>query len=359
MLSNRHFYHRITRKLVVSFGTMFNNLRLVRYNLAGTQEIERITVPLSYATKEKFYARLTQDPNLRKEIQISLPRMSFELSSITYDPLRKNSSFVKQFAPDSSSSVKTSYIAPYNFNFTLNIYVRNTEDGTQIIEQILPYFNPDYTVTINLTEMKPIDVPIILDSVSNNLSNDTGSPEDLRMIIWTLEFSVKAYLYGPIISGNESKIIRKAIANTYLDDSSSGEVERRITFTSGTGIYKNGELVFEGNKLEEANVTAFVKSWDPTTNNLIVYDTSGVLISGRKLKGAVSGAAYIISTFDVYDNQVVYLAVHPNPLNANASDDFGFTEVYQEYPNIGNFEVADSTILSTDNENITADDNDG
>jgi hypothetical protein len=334
MLSRQHFYHRITRKLVVAFGTLFNNIRLVRYNKAGTQEIERITVPLSYATKEKFYSRITQDPDLNKEVQLTLPRMSFELTSITYDPLRKNSSFVKQFSPDSSSSVKTSYIAPYNFNFTLNLYVRNTEDGTQIVEQILPFFNPDYTVTINLTDMKPIDVPIILDSINNNMSNDTGSAEELRTIIWTLEFSVKAYLYGPISSGNNAKVIRKVVANTYIDSSDVGEVSRMITFSSGSGTYKIGELVFEGNKLEEANVTAFVKNWDATANNLIIYDTEGVLVAGRKLKGAVSGASYVISTFDVFENQAVMLTVVPNPLTANANDDFGFTTTIEEYPNI-------------------------
>ncbi len=332
MLSKQHFYHRITRKLVVAFGTMFNNIRLVRYNKAGTTEIERITVPLAYATKEKFYKRITDDPNVDKEVQIVLPRMSFELNSITYDPLRKNSSFVKQFAADSSTSVKTAYVAPYNFNFTLNLFVRNTEDGTQIIEQILPYFNPDYTLTINLTEMKPIDVPFILNSVSYDVSNDTGAPDDLRIVVWTLEFTAKAYLYGPISSGANSKIIRKVVANTYIDSSTSGEVERLITFSSGSGEYKIGELVFEGDKLEEANAVAFVRSWDSTANNLIIYDTEGLLTAGRKLKGAVSGASYVISTFDVFENQAVMLTVEPNPLSANANDDFGFTTTIEDYP---------------------------
>ena len=333
MLSKQHFYHRITRKLVVAFGTMFNNIRMVRYNKAGTIEIERITVPLSYASKEKFYTRITQDPNLNKEVEMTLPRMSFDLTSINYDPLRKNSSFVKQFAPDTSTTVKTSYIAPYNFNFTLNIYVRNTEDGTQIVEQILPFFNPDYTVTLNLTEMGPIDVPIILESVNYDVSNDTGSAEDVRVIMWTLEFTAKAYLYGPINSG-KSKIIRKAVANTYIDNSPSGEVSRKLTLSSGVGQYKIGELVFEGKKLEEANATAYVKDWVTLSNTAVINDVNGIFSVGKKLRGAVSGAAYTISTIDVYENQMVYLSVVPNPITANANDDFGFTETIEEYPNI-------------------------
>ena len=140
MLSRTHFYHRITRKLVVAFGTMFNNLQLFRYDKSGNVEIERITVPLSYASKEKFYSRITQDPTLNKEVEITLPRMSFEMTGITYDPLRKVSLINSLYSPSNNfSAVKQT---PYNFSFVLSIYTRNTEDGTQLVEQILPYFAP-------------------------------------------------------------------------------------------------------------------------------------------------------------------------------------------------------------------------
>ena len=311
---------------------MFNNIRLVRYNKAGTQEIERITVPLSYATKEKFVARITQDPNLNKEVEITLPRMSFEVDSITYDPLRKVSSFQKYKStnPSSNTSIKTTYSAPYNYNFTLNIYVRNTEDGTQIIEQILPYFNPDYTLTIDLTEASdPLDVPLILESVNYSLTGDTGTPMDLRTIMWTLQFTAKAYLFGPITN---SKVIRKVTANTYYDTSETAI--KKINLSSGTGNYKIGELVYEGRTLEGANATGFVRSWNNTSNTIVVEDISGLLETSRKLYGAVSGTTYIMSSFDSVPYQLTNLTVQPDPLTANANDDFGFSETIEYAPNI-------------------------
>lgn len=360
MLSRQHFYHRITRKLVVAFGTMFNNIRMVRYNKAGTIEIERITVPLSYSSKEKFYSRITQDPNLSKEVQINLPRMSFELDSITYDPLRKISSQIDNFDINANGIVKRVKSTPYNFDFTLNIYVRNTEDGTQIVEQILPYFAPDYTLTLDLIGLNnlKVDVPIILNNVSYDVSNDTGGPEDTRIIIWTLTFTAKAYLYGLISGDAASDVIRKAIANTHIIETNNSN-DRELNLNSGTGAFKFGELIFEGKTLEAANATAFVKSWNSTANQLIVTDASGVFNTGRKIKGAVSGAAWNLLSTDIYSNQMVYLAVYPDPISSNANNDFGFTEVYQEFPNIGNFQVTDSTFLTSDNNNLSADDNNG
>ena len=215
MLSGVHFYHRITRKMVVAFGTMFNNITLKRYNKAGTQEIERINVPLMYAQKEKFYERITQDPNLSNETTMTLPRMSFEMDAITYDPLRKRSNFTNSFAAGSTGSkVKNIVATPYNFDFTLTIYVRNVEDGTQIVEQILPYFAPDYTLTMSLVDIasEKVDVPFILNSVSQDVNNVGVSSDNVRIIMWTLTFTAKGYMYG---ATTESKIIRKAIANTY------------------------------------------------------------------------------------------------------------------------------------------------
>jgi hypothetical protein len=332
MLSNQHFYHRITRKLVVGFGTLFNNIRLVRYNKAGTTEIERVTVPLSYMPKEKFYQRITQDPNLNRKIQILLPRMSFELVSITYDPLRKRNLFSQEFSANSNTTIKSAHIAPYNYSFQLNIFVRNAEDGTQIVEQILPYFTPDYTLTIDLADIGNIvDVPIILESINYSVTGDVGTSEELRTLVWTLVFTVKAYLYGPITSN--TKIIRKSTANTY-DSTYIQTGERKINLTSGSGNYKIGELVFEGKKASAANASGFVKSWDNVANQVIVTDVSGVLLTGKKLTGAVSNTSYTINTFDINDNQLINLTVVPNPSNANVDEDFGFTETIEEYPYI-------------------------
>jgi hypothetical protein len=330
MLSNQHFYHRITRKIVVAFGSLFNNLRLVKYNLAGNQEIERIIVPLTYASKEKFFVRITQDPTLFKEVSLTLPRMSFELNSITYDPLRKTSSFVDS-TPSDGGVIKRVKKVPYNFDFTLYIYVRNTEDGTQIVEQILPYFAPDYTVTIDLVSLDglKLDVPIILNSIQYE-DDDMGSPETTRTMTWTLTFTAKGYLFG-LIDGDgigDGKLIRKVTANLYSQVAST---DKAFTFSSGSGVFKVGELVYQGNNISSATATAFVKQWEPLSNNLIVFDTTGSFNKGEMITGLLTGAKYNVATYTNEDYKVATITVVPDPLTANVGDDFGFTTTITEY----------------------------
>jgi hypothetical protein len=332
MLSSLHFYHRIIRKMVVAFGTIFNDIKLVRYNKAGTTEIERITVPLSYAQKEKFYNRITQDPNLKLETQITLPRMSFELESISYDPLRKLSNYNETFTPNDSTSVKAYRAVPYSFDFSLSIYVRNVEDGTQIVEQILPYFNPDLTITGDILGLgKKVDIPIILQSINSTVDAE-GSPDNTRMIIWTLTFTLKGFMYGAVSNAN---IIRTATANTY--DSTfnlSGTREFTVNGATGNGTFKTGELVYEGRTIASANATAFVYSWSPSSNTLVVVDTSGVFNTGRFIFGAVSNASYnLVSTAEV-TGQLSNLTVTPDPLSANISTAYGFDTTVEESPNI-------------------------
>jgi len=333
MLSNVHFYHRIIRKVVIGFGTLFNNIKLYRYANDGLTEIERITVPLSYASKEKFYARLTEDPNLTKEVQIILPRLSFEMASLSYDPIRKISTYNHQFFPNASGDIVNSMlISPYNFNFDLYAYVRNTEDGTQIIEQILPYFSPDYTVTIdlsNLVDLK-VDMPIILNSINYD-QNYVGSSDQIRSLIWNLNFTVKGYMFGPV--NQAGKIIRTATANTFTDPSLQDN-ERILNMGAGSGNYKIGELAFEGTKLSTANSNGYVKGWDNVNKQLYLTEVVGVIETNRKMFGAVSNTSYVISSYDVVNQQLVKSQVTPNPASANANTAFGFIETTKEFPDI-------------------------
>ena len=331
MLSKQHFYHRVVRKMVVSFGTMFNDITLKRYNKAETQEIERINVPLMYSQKEKFYQRITQDPELTKETAITLPRMGFELTVITYDPTRKRSLFVDSFSAGDANNVKSIRTTPYNFDFSLSIYVRNVEDGTQIIEQILPYFNPDYTMKIDFLGLadQKTDIPFILQSVQQDVE-DIGSADPTRIIIWTLTFTAKGYMFGPIINRD---VIRKSTANTF---NSFFDLEnfRSISVTNGQGTYLVGELIYEGRTLSAANVTATVKSWSPDTNTLVVNAVSGILKTGRYITGVDSNAAYNIVSFSTNDFQLNNITVNPNPNTANANTAFGYDTQIEEFPNI-------------------------
>ena len=330
MLSNVHFYHRITRKLVVAFGTMFNNIQLYRYNKAGTAEIERIVVPLSYAAKEKFYTRTTQDPNLNKEVQITLPRMSFEMTSLNYDPLRKTSVFNNLYSPTNNFSAVRQ--VPYNFTFNLSVFARNTEDGTQIVEQILPYFSPDYTLSLDLVGLdgQTVDVPIILDAV-NYTQDFEGLPDNLRVLTWDLSFTMKAYLFGPTQS--DLKIIKNSTSNIYNSLSTTSS-KRYFDLGSGYGNYKIGELVYEGKNELSSNGTGFVSSWSNVANTLTISNAYGEFKANTKLIGAVSNAVYTILTSSDTDLQLVNIEVTPKPPTANANNAFGFDVSIEEYPNI-------------------------
>lgn len=316
--------------MVVAFGTLFNNIKLVRYNQAGTTEIERINVPISYANKEKFYRRITEDPNLANQTYTVLPRMAFEMTGLVYDPNRAISTQVdlyENLPPNSARKVKWT---PYNFDFNLNIFVRNTEDGTQIVEQILPYFSPDYTVTIDYLSMDDLklDIPILLNSVTYEPDYE-GLPEPTRTLVWNLNFTMKGYLFGPI---SEVKIIRKATANVF--DNIPGDSTQSLTLSNGSGNYSSGELVYQGINLESADARAFVRSWSNTSNVLVVYDASGPFKTNNKIIGAVTNSTWNLNNFEYGSNKIVNIKVEPDPLTANANTAFGFTETILEYPDI-------------------------
>lgn len=192
--------HSTLRKYVILFGTLFNNLHINRENSLG-ETIQTLKIPLSYGPKEKFLARLEGNPQLDREIAVVLPRMAFEMVDLSYDNDRKMSTINKIVSTGSDdNSVKYMYSpVPYNIQFNLYVMTKNVEDGTRIIEQILPYFTPSWTSTVNiLPEMNhKIDVPLTLDSV---ISEDTyeGDFIERRAIIWTLSFTMKGQLFGPV-----------------------------------------------------------------------------------------------------------------------------------------------------------------
>lgn len=224
MLQNRHFYHRTIRKVVVAFGTLFNNIQLIRYTKDLSQEKERFRVPLSYGSKEKYITRLFSDPNLIKSVSIVVPRISFELTGISYDPGRKQISTIRNFSANNSTRLNTQFVPiPYNFDFSMSIYVRNTEDGTQILEQILPYFTPDFNVTVDFIPGmdQKYDLPIILNSV-NTTTDYEGDFSSTRYITWDLDFTAKGYIWPSL---NTGKYIRQANTNIIISQDPTNYTE--------------------------------------------------------------------------------------------------------------------------------------
>ena len=214
----QQFYHETMRKVVVAFGTMFNDISLVRTNNAG-EVIQTMKVPLAYGPKQKWLARLREDPNITKRVAVTLPRIGFEIQTISYDPTRKLNSIQKLKKVNSSSSGKTMsqqfMPVPYNMDFEMAIMAKNSDDALQIVEQILPFFQPDYTVTLNdNTAMGTTrDVPIVLTNVGYE-DNYEGDMVTRRAIIYTLSFTAKFYLYGPV---TDQKVIKTVQVDQYTD----------------------------------------------------------------------------------------------------------------------------------------------
>lgn len=249
MLTNGSYYWGTIRKCIVAFGNMFNNVEIDRRNSAGTS-VQTLRVPLAYAPKQKFLARIDQLPNgEERNVQITLPRMSFELVKIDYDASRKLSMTQKNRTVSVSNNIVTSQFVPVPYNLTINlyIYVKNSDDGLQIIEQILPYFNPDYNLTIKAVPDMNInhDIPIVLENIDFSDSYD-GSFNDRRAIIWTLSFSIKTNFYGPT---SKQGVIRRAIANVYQDPVLANLLGTVDVTTSPANA-------------QPANVTAFVETFE-------------------------------------------------------------------------------------------------
>ena len=218
----QHFYHKQIRNTVIAFGTIFNNINIRRLDSSGNP-LQNIRVPLSYSPREKFLARLEQQADLTGDdssVAITLPRMSFDITGYSYDPARKlnkNQKLSNVKTTGDTTKLNTQFSpVPYNVSISLNVFTSNSDDGLQIIEQILPYFQPDYTVT--MFENKEFmdskrDIPFILNSVDYD-DTYTGSLTTNRRIIYTLSFTAKIYLYGPI---STSSIIKKVSADLYTD----------------------------------------------------------------------------------------------------------------------------------------------
>ncbi len=220
MLNNSVFYHGIVRKCIIGFGRLFSNIyidRKIEDPVNGVQA-QRIHVPLSYAPKEKWLVRLDEDPTLENHTLTSLPRLSFEIIAYTYDSLRKvnRMQFMKNDAVNgetSTSMVRTP--VPYNIDMSLYIVTKTQEDALQIIEQILPWFTPEYSMTINAVDDMGIklDVPVVLNSVI--VSDEfEGTLQQRRFVIHTINFQMKVSLFGPV---SQQGVILQTDANMYMD----------------------------------------------------------------------------------------------------------------------------------------------
>jgi hypothetical protein len=209
-----YYYHEIIKKTIVAFGTLFNDIHIQHKN-SENNVISDIKVPVSYGPVQKFLARLQQQPDLNKPVQITLPRISFEMTSVQYDATRKTGITQTFKALDGNQLKKVFLPVPYNIGFELNILCKLNDDALQILEQILPFFQPAFNVTINLVDSigEKKDVPFVLNSV--NFQDDyEGDFSTRRALIYTLSFTAKTHLFGPIADTTDG-LIRKVQVDTY------------------------------------------------------------------------------------------------------------------------------------------------
>ena len=234
-----YFYNEILRRTIISFGTLFNGITV-------KQEDSTIKVPLAYGPTQKFLARLEQTPDLNKSTAITLPRMSFEFTGLTYDPSRKVTT-TQTFTvkdPDTGKDSKKAYLpVPYNMAFELAIMCKLNDDALQITEQILPYFQPAYNVTVTLVESikEKRDIPIVLENIT--MQDDyEGDFTQRRVLLYTLRFTAKTYLFGPVSDASKD-IIKKSTVNYRGGKALPGQ--RDVTYSVAPRAIKNytGDVV--------------------------------------------------------------------------------------------------------------------
>ena len=205
-----YFYNATTKKYIALFGTMFNKISIARSDPNTGVEVQRMVVPISYGPYQKFLARVHQDPELNRKTAITLPRMAFELTNMEYDGSRKVNSVRKILGQQHNEAVRNSYQyvgVPYNLNFTLSIMTKYAEDGTQILEQIIPFFKPEWTFTAKLIDnLDPLDIPLVLNSITMDDLYEADF-EARRSLLWTLNFTMKGWYFGPQRDGSIIKFI--------------------------------------------------------------------------------------------------------------------------------------------------------
>jgi len=338
-----HFYHRVLRKCIVAFGTLFNNITVVRYTKDGNTTKERFKVPLNYGPKEKYIQRITQDPTLTKSVAITVPRMSFELTNISYDSSRKQQSTMMNFVGTSTAgTIKTQYApVPYNIEFSLSLYVRNHEDGTQIIEQILPYFVPDYTMTVNFVpEMgRTYDMPIILETVNQDIEYEDSFLTP-RLITWTLTFTAKAYMFGPV--SNSSIIMGIAGANgnvsggstvTLSNDTNNQLIQKVYMANNASNVANVNYALTEVVRSSANNLFGLVADWNANSKILYISQANGLFEPGMMIVGDYSNARYNIATDAANTSNALIASVTSvqSPISAGPTDAYGFLDTIIEY----------------------------
>ena len=326
-----YFYHEILRKTVIGFGTLFNNIQ-VKHVDADAKTVSVLKVPLAYGPVQKFLARIEQSPNLQKANTITLPRMSFEFTGLNYDPSRKvtqTQTFITAKTTSKTLAKKVYMPVPYNMTFELSVMTKLNEDALQVVEQILPYFQPSYNLTINLLSSigEKRDIPIVLDTVT--FTDDyEGDFSTRRALIYTLTFTAKTYLFGPV-PDSSTGIIKKATIDYSTRKGKDFRREVRYSVTPrAIKDYSNDGTTYLTENVDLTETLISVGS----TANLAVNDHIYINSENMKITEMATNAVVVrraedgTSAGEHVEGTTVDLITAADDALIELGDDFGFNE---------------------------------
>jgi hypothetical protein len=323
-----HFYHEILRKTIVAFGTLFNGITIERKNSDNSVD-SIIQVPLAYGPTQKFLARLEQEPDLNKPVQITLPRMSFEMVGLRYDTARKlapTQSFIATIKTDNTDLRKAYMPVPYNMDFELSIMTLLNDDMLQIVEQILPYFQPSYNLSIDLVSSigEKRDIPITLDNISMQ-DNYEGDYSTRRSLIYTLKFTAKTYLFGPISGSDSAKDISLGLSSGEYGDTP----RRNVVYTVEPKATKNytGDVatnIVEDIAASDTIILVDDSSTIPTNSYITINNETLFVKSNSNNTLVVIRGSYNTVSSEHVSGSPVKLITDADNLLVNKNDNFGF-----------------------------------
>lgn len=331
-----YFYHEIIRKTVIAFGTLFNKIQIRKTDDSGNV-VSVIEVPLAYGPTQKFLARLEQSPDLNKPFQMNLPRMSFEISGINYDSRRKTTvtqTFLSHNISDKSDIRKAYMPVPYDIDFELSIMTKQNDDMLQVIEQILPYFQPSYNLTVDLIESigEKRDIPIILNNIT--MQDDyEGDFSTRRALIYTLRFTAKTYLFGPVSTDNATSDIIKKVSIGFVSGESNKSPTRELTYTVEPQATKNytGTVVTNiSNDVEVSDTTIEVNSASGISSKSYITINNETLYVKSKVSNKLTverGQYNTPISLHVSGSEVKSITAQDNLL-IEPGDDFGFSDSF-------------------------------
>ena len=324
-----YYYHEIIRKTIIGFGTLFNNI-FIKHEGIDNSTLDETKVGLAYGPQQKFFAKIREQGNLTKAVAITLPRMSFEMTSVQYDPTRKSGITQTFKASDGTNLKKVFMPVPYNLGFELSIFSKLNDDALQIIEQILPYFQPSFNITVNLISSigEKRDIPIVLDNISFRDEYE-GDFTTRTALIYTLQFTAKTYLFGPVADTSDG-IIKKVQVDYAADTAASARRQMRYTATpKALKDYNNDET------------TTITEDLTKTETRISVTDSSSLAVNSRLVIGSeIMKISEVVNSVTIvvkrgFDSSIATEHISGSTINLLTTaddaqvapgDDFGFNE---------------------------------